>query len=106
LVDRIVRYCPPFWTAPGVFPSREHSLLDSDGTTVGAYLDELDNGTFIGTRIEVDVLHELAATGRYPQVPLARAILGGAHDAIGPLADALDEADDPRAPQIRAWVKM
>jgi hypothetical protein len=105
-VARIVLYYPPFWTAPGVFPSREHSLLDSDGTTVGAYLDELDDGTFIGTRIEVDVLHELESSGRYPQVPLARAVLSGAHDAIGALADALEEADDPRAHQVRAWVKM
>jgi hypothetical protein len=104
-VARIVRYYPPFWTAPGVFPSREHSLLDSDGTTASAYIGELAEGTFIGTRIEVNMLHELESSGRYPQVPLARAILSGAHDAIGPLADALDEADDPRAPQVRAWVK-
>src|SRR5581483_194964 len=30
-VTRIVRYLPPFWTGPDVFPSRGHSLLGSDG---------------------------------------------------------------------------
>ena len=36
---------------------RYHSLLlGSDGTTVAGYLGELDDGTFAGTRIEVDVL--------------------------------------------------
>jgi hypothetical protein len=104
-VARVTRYYPPFWTSPDVFPSREHSLLGSDGTTVAAYLGELDSGAFVGTRIEVDVLHELESSGRYPQVPLARAVLSGATDAILPLADALDEADDPRASQVRAWAK-
>ena len=104
-VARIVRYYPPFWSTPDVFPSREHSLLDSDGSTVNAYLDELDNGTFVGTRIEVDMLQELESAGQYPLAPLARAILSGAHDGLGPLADALDEVDDPRAARVRAWTK-
>lgn len=104
-VTRIVKYLPPFWTGPEVFPSRELSLLDSDGTTVGASAAELD-GTFVGTRIEVDVLQDLAASGRYPLAPLARAILDGAYDGLGPLADALEEADDPRAAQVRAWIKL
>lgn len=105
-VTRIVKYLPPFWTGPDVFPSREHSLLGSDGTTVLAYVDELDDGTFIGTRIEVDVLQDLVASGRYPLAPLALAILDGAYDGLGPLADALEEADDPRAAQGRAWIKL
>jgi hypothetical protein len=105
-VARIVKYLPPFWTGPDVFPSREHSLLGSDGTTVVAYIDELDDGTFVGTRMEVDVLQDLASSGRYPLAPLARAILDGAYDGLGPLADALEEVDDPRAVQIRAWIKL
>jgi hypothetical protein len=101
-VTRIVKYLPPFWTGPDVFPSRTHSLLGADGTTVGAYINELDDGTFVGIRIEVDVLQELASSGRYPLVPLAQAVLDGSHDALGPLADALEEANDPRAHQICA----
>jgi hypothetical protein len=104
VVTRIVRYLPPFWTGPDVFPSRDHSLLDSDGRTVASYLGELDDGTFAGTRIEVDVLQELAS-GRPPMAVLARAILAGSYDALGPLADALDEADDPRGSQVRGWIK-
>jgi hypothetical protein len=101
-VTRIVRYLPPFWTGPDVFPSGTHSLLGADGTTVVAYMNELDDGTFVGTRIEVDVLHELASSGRDPLARLARAVLDGAHDALGPLADALEEADGPRSPQVCA----
>jgi hypothetical protein len=104
-VTRIVRYLPPFWTGPIVFPGRAHSLLGSDSTTVGAYLKELDDGTFTGTRIEVDLLQELESAGREPLAPIARAVLDGDHEALGPLADALEEAGDPRAPQVRAWVK-
>jgi hypothetical protein len=104
-VTRIVRYLPPFWTGPDVFPSRDHSLLGSDGTTVDAYLKELDDGTFAGARIEVDVLQEVASSGRDPLAPLAQAVLDGAYEALGPLADALEEAGDARAPQVRAWVK-
>ena len=55
-------------------------------------------------RHEVDVLQELASSGRYPVAPLARAVLDGAHDALGPLADALEEAGDPQAPQVRGWI--
>jgi hypothetical protein len=51
-VTRIVKYLPPFWTGPDVFPSHTHSLLGSDSTTVIAYINELDDGTFVGTRIE------------------------------------------------------
>jgi len=101
-VTRIVKYLPPFWTGPDVFPSRTHSLLGADGTTVVAYIDELDDGTFVGTRIEVDVLRELASSGRYPLAPLARAVLDGEHDALGPLADALEAADDLRSLQVYA----
>jgi hypothetical protein len=101
-VTRIVKYLPPFWTGPDVFPSRTHSLLGADGTTVVAYADELDDGTFLGTRIEVDVLQELVSSGRYPVAPLAQAVLDGAHDALGPLTDALEEADDPRSRQVCA----
>jgi hypothetical protein len=104
-VTRIVRYVPPFWTGPDVFPSAEHSLLDSDATTVSAFTPELDDGPFVGTRIEVDVLQALEASGRYPLAPLARVILDGSYDALRPLADALEEADDPRAPQVRAWIR-
>jgi hypothetical protein len=53
----------------------------------------------------VVVLQDLADSGRYPLAPLARVILDGAYDGLGPLADALEEADDPRAPQVRAWFK-
>jgi hypothetical protein len=101
-VTRIVKYLPPFWTGPDVFPSRAHSLLGSDGTTVAAYIDELDDGTFVGTRIEVGLLQELASTRRGPLALLARAVLDGEHDALGPLADALEEADGPRACQVCA----
>ena len=55
-------------------------------------------------RREVDVLQELASSGRYPVAPLARAVLDGAHDALGPLADALEEAGDPHARQVRGWI--
>ena len=55
-------------------------------------------------RREVDVLQELASSGRYPVAPLARAALDGAQDALGPLADALEEAGDPQARQVRGWV--
>jgi hypothetical protein len=51
------------------------------------------------------LLQELVSSGRYPLAPLARAILDGTHDALGPLADALEEADDPRAPEVRTWFK-
>jgi hypothetical protein len=101
-VTRIVKYLPPFWTGPDVFPSRTHSLLAADGTTVVAYINELDDGTFVGTRIEVNVLQELVSSGRYPLAPLAQEVLDGSYDAIGPLADALEEADDPRKHQICA----
>jgi hypothetical protein len=103
VVTRIVRYLPPFWAGPDVFPARDHSLLDSDGTTAAAFLNELDDSTFAGTRIEVDVLQELAA-GRPPAAVLARAVLAGSYDALGPLADALDEADDPRGPRVRSTI--
>jgi hypothetical protein len=103
-VARIVKYLPPFWAGPEVFPARKYSLLDADGATA-ASLDELDNGAFIGTRVEVDVLQELSSTGRGPLALLAQAVLDGAYDGLGPLADALEEADDPRAPQVRAWIK-
>jgi hypothetical protein len=101
-VTRIVKYLPPFWTGPDVFPSRSHSLLGADGTTVLAFNKELDDGTFVGTRIEVDVLQQLASSGRYPVAALAQAVLDGAHDALGPLVDALKEADDPRSAQVCA----
>jgi hypothetical protein len=100
-VTRIVKYLPPFWTGPEVFPSRTHSLLGWDGTTVVAFINELDDGTFIGTRIEVTVLQELASSGQDPFAPLARAVLDGMHDALGPLADALEETGDPRGSQVR-----
>jgi len=103
-VERMARYYPPFWAGPGLFPSEEHSLLGSDGTTVAAYLKELDDGTFTGTRIELDLLHELDATDRYPVAPLARAVLAGQLDAIPPLIDALEEAGDPRAELAWAWM--
>jgi hypothetical protein len=102
-VTRIVKYLPPFWTGPDVFPSREHSVLGADGRTVG--LTEDADATFAGTRIEVDVLQELAASGRYPMASLAQAIIDGGHDALGPLADALEEAGDVRAGQVRGWVR-
>ena len=61
-----------------------------------------------------DVLQELASSGRYPVAPLARAVLDGAQDALGPLADAqdalgpladaLEEAGDPQARQVRGWI--
>jgi hypothetical protein len=101
-VTRIVKYLPPFWTGPDVFPSRSHSLLDADGTTVSAYIHELDDGTFVGIRIEADVLQGLAFAGRYPLAALAQAVLDGAHDALGPLTDALEEAGDPRSGQVCA----
>jgi hypothetical protein len=85
-VTRIVKYFPPFWS---FFPSRTYSLLGSESP-------------FAGSRIEVDVLQELAASGRAPWAPLARAVLDGAHDALGPLADALEEAGDPRAARVCA----
>jgi hypothetical protein len=83
-VTRIVKYLPPWWTGPDVH--------------------DFHNGTFVGIRIEVDVLQEFASSERYPLAPLARAILDGTHDAIGPLADALEEAGDARAPQVRGWI--
>ena len=55
-------------------------------------------------RREVDVLQELASSGRYLVAPLARAVLDGRHDALGPLADALEEAGDPQARQVRGWI--
>jgi hypothetical protein len=65
-------------------------------------------------RREVDVLQELASSGRYPVAPLARAVLDGAQDALGPLADAqdalgpladaLEETGDPQARQVRGWI--
>jgi hypothetical protein len=51
-----------------------------------------------------DVLQELASSGRYPVAPLARAVLDGALDALGPLADALEEAGDRHARQVRGWI--
>lgn len=102
-VTRIVKYLPPFWAGPDIFPSRTHSLLGSDGRTVAAFLKELDDGSFAGTRIEVDVLQELEFSGREPLVSLARAVLASEYDALGPLADALEEANDSRATQVRAW---
>lgn len=104
-VERMVRYYPPFWTGPDLFPSDDHSLLGEEGTTVAAYLNELEDGTFTGTRIELNVLHELEATDRYPLAPLAKAILTGQLDAIPPLIDALEEAGDPRATQVWGWKK-
>ncbi len=101
-VTRIVKYLPPFWTGPDVFPSPTHSLLGADGTTVCAYMDELDDGTFAGTRIEVDMVQELASSGQYPLAPLAQSVLDGGYDALGPLKDALEEADDPRSSQVYA----
>jgi hypothetical protein len=103
-VTRIIKYLPPFWTGPDVFPSRAHSLLGADGTTVVAYIDELDDGTFIGDRIEVDVLQELASSGCYPIAQLSQAVLDSEYDAIGPLGDALEEAGDARTHQVRAWI--
>jgi hypothetical protein len=100
-VKRMVRYLPPFWAGPDLFPSRNHSLLNSDGTTVDALANELDNGTFKGTRIEVDVLQEIESSRHEPMASLARAALDDV-DALGPLVDALKEAGDPRADQIRA----
>jgi hypothetical protein len=104
-VTRIVKYLPPFWAGPDVFSSPAGSLLGSDGTTVFGFISQLDDGTFAGTRIEVDLLQEFASSGCGPLAPLAQAVLDGALDALGPLADALEEVNDPRAPQVRAWSK-
>jgi hypothetical protein len=104
-VARTVRYLPPFWAGPELFPSRTISLLDSDGTTVNSFIDQLDDDTFIGRRIELDVLQELESSGLYPLSPLARAIIDCKYEALGPLVDALEEADDPRTPQVRCWLK-
>lgn len=102
-VERMVRYYPPFWTGPDLFPSEGHSLLDADGT-VHAHHPELDN-TFTGTRVELDLLHTLADSDRYPLAPLARAVLAGQLDAIAGLIDALEETGDPLAARVWRWRK-
>jgi hypothetical protein len=104
-VARIVKYLPPFWAGPDIFPSHEGSLLGSDTTTVVSFISQLDDGTFVGTRVEVDVLQGLSSSGRGAIASLAQAVLDCQYDALGPLADALEEDDDARAAQIRAWVK-
>jgi hypothetical protein len=95
-VMRIVRYLPAFWTDLELFPNREHSPFDADGDVW------VNDGTFVGMRIEVDLMQEIASSGRYPLAPLAQAILDGDPDPLGPLADALEEAGDPRAAGVRA----
>jgi hypothetical protein len=99
-VSRMVRYYPPFWTGPHLFPCDDHSVLDADGTVRADH----DNATFTGNRIELDVLHALADSGRYPLAPLAKAVLAGQLDAIPPLIDALEEANDPLAARVWGWL--
>ena len=85
--------------------SSTHSLLDADGTTVGAFIGELEDGTFVVTRIEMNLIQDLIASSLDPVAPLAREVLNGKHDALLPLVDALQEADDPRSQLVRGWLK-
>lgn len=56
-------------------------------------------------RLVVNVLHALEGSDRYPLAPLAKAVLTGQLDAIPPLIDALEEANDPLAARVWAWKK-
>lgn len=89
-VSRILKCLPPLWADHELFPGEWGSPY------------ALDSGEFAGVRIEVDVLQDLEASGRQPVATLARAVLDGDNDALGPLADALEEAFGPQAPQVFA----
>ncbi|KAA5535694.1 hypothetical protein FYK55_28325 [Roseiconus nitratireducens] len=49
---RCVKYSPPFWVGPDLFPA-EHSLIKHDGGTVISFIDDLENGTFAGEITEL-----------------------------------------------------
>ena len=49
---RCVKYDPPFWHGPDIFPS-DHSLIGHNGETVIGFIEDLDNGTFVGDIVEL-----------------------------------------------------
>lgn len=89
-VQGITQFFPPFWLGRPEHVGRCGPRL--------LRLDELP-----GLRLEVDVLRDLASGGVEPVAGLAATILGGDRDALAPLADALEEAGDPLAADLRGW---
>lgn len=104
-VTRFVRYSPPFWSGLDICPAVTDPVLGHDGSAVVEYVDDPENYTFVGHRIELHVLQEIESSGSYPQAMLARALFDGDTSAVYPLADALEEAGDPGASRVRSWIK-
>ncbi len=52
-VEEIVKYTPPFWHGPSLFPETEYSLLNHKCSFRCGHPDELNDLKFLGTRIKL-----------------------------------------------------
>ena len=53
-VERLVKYDPPFWQGPEVFQANGRSLLGPYSDTLYASTDQLEDGSFVGKRTEIN----------------------------------------------------